>query len=265
MSQKERQRHHLLQMVIEDKTTLKEASRLMGVSYRHAKRLKKKLISEGARGLIHGNRGRPSPKALNRERVERILDLSLTTYTNFNDTHFTEKLNEIEGITVGRDTVRRLRRANGIRPKRRRRPKRHFKRRPRSLQEGMMVLWDGSPHRWFGKEKPPCCLMAAIDDATGRLLEAFFLPYECSFGYLKLVQSIVNTYGIPVSLYQDRHSTLHRNDDNWTLEEQLAGEQEPTQVGGALRSLGITHLRPYSPGQGTSRETLWGTSGSACR
>jgi len=258
MSQKERQRHHLLQMVIEDKTTLKEASRLMGVSYRHAKRLKKKLISEGARGLIHGNRGRPSPKALNRERVERILDLSLTTYTNFNDTHFTEKLNEIEGITVGRDTVRRLRRANGIRPKRRRRPKRHFKRRPRSLQEGMMVLWDGSPHRWFGKEKPPCCLMAAIDDATGKLCEAFFIPYECSFGYLKLVQSIVNTYGIPVSLYQDRHSTLHRNDDNWTLEEQLAGEQEPTQVGGALRSLGITPIFALTPQAKGRVERLFG-------
>jgi len=238
MSQKERQRYHLLKMVIDRKIVLKEARKLMGISYRHAKRLKTKLISEGAKGLIHGNRGRPSPKALSRELVEKILELSLSTYINFNDTHFTEKLKEEEGITVGRDTVRRLRRANGIRPKRKRRPKRHFKRRPRKPQEGMMVLWDGSPHRWFGKEKPPCCLMAAIDDATGRLLEAFFIPSECSFGYLKLLQSIVHTYGIPASIYQDRHATLRRNDANWTLEEQLAGEQEPTQVGSAMKSLG---------------------------
>jgi len=258
MSQKERQRHHLLQMVIDGKSSLKDTTERMGVSYRHAKRLKKKLISEGARGLIHGNRGRPSPKALNRELAKRIIELSLNKYTNFNDTHFTEKLNEIEGITVGRDTVRRLRRANGIRPKRRRRPKRHFKRRSRSPQEGMMVLWDGSPHRWFGKEKPPCCLMAAIDDATGRLLKAFFLPYECSFGYLKLLQSIVNTYGIPASIYQDRHSTLHRNDDNWTLEEQLAGEQEPTQVGGALKSLGITPIFALTPQAKGRVERLFG-------
>ncbi|MBW2002868.1 MAG: ISNCY family transposase [Deltaproteobacteria bacterium] len=258
MSQKERQRYHLLQMVLDCKTTLKEASRLMGVSYRHSKRLKKRLISEGAKGLIHGNRGRPSPKALNSEHAKRILELSHNKYTNFNDTHFTEKLKEIEGITVGRDTVRRLRRVNGIKPKRRRRPKRHFKRRPRSLQEGMMVLWDGSPHRWFGKEKPPCCLMAAIDDARGRLLEAFFLPYECSFGYLKLLQSMVNTYGIPASIYQDRHSTLHRNDDNWTLEEQLAGEQEPTQVGGALKSLGITPIFALTPQAKGRVERLFG-------
>ena len=258
MSQKERQRYHLLQMVIDGKTTLKEASILIRVSYRHSKRLKKKLISEGAKGLIHGNRGRPSPRALSRELAETILALSLTKYTNFNDTHFTEKLKEGEGITVGRDTVRRLRRTNGIKPKRRRRPKRHFKRRPRSLQEGMMVLWDGSPHRWFGNDTPPCCLMAAIDDATGKLLEAFFIPYECSFGYLKLLEHIVNQYGIPVSIYQDRHSTLHRNDDNWTLEEQLAGEQEPTQVGGALKSLGIIPIFALTPQAKGRVERLFG-------
>jgi transposase len=258
MSQRERQRYHLLKMVIECKNTLKEASRLMGVSYRHSKRLKKRLIGEGAKGLIHGNRGRPSPKALSHELAEKILDLSLTTYTNFNDTHFTEKLGEEEGIIVSRDTVRRLRRTNGIKPKRRRRAKRHFKRRDRSSQEGIMVLWDGSPHRWFGKDTPPCCLMAAIDDATGKLCEAFFIPYECSFGYLKLLKAIVTRYGIPASIYQDRHSTLHRNDDNWTLEEQLAGQQEPTQVGGALKSLGITPIFALTPQAKGRVERLFG-------
>jgi transposase len=230
----------------------------MRVSYRQAKRLKKKLVSEGAKGLIHGNRGRPSPRALSHELAETILDLSLTTYTNFNDTHFTEKLREVEGITVSRDTVRRLRRTNGIQPKRKRRAQKHHKRRSRKPQEGIMVLWDGSPHRWFGTDIPPCCLMAAIDDATGRLCEAFFIPYECSFGYPKLLQGIVNTYGIPASIYQDRHSTLHRNDDNWTLEEQLAGEQEPTQVGGALKSLGIIPIFALTPQAKGRVERLFG-------
>jgi transposase len=258
MSQKERQRYHLLKMVLESKTTLKHASSVMGVSYRHARRLKKKLATEGARGLIHGNRGRPSGRALSRELEKRIIELSQKTYTTFNDTHFTEKLNEVEGIIVSRDTVRRLRRTNGIKPKRRRRAKKHHQRRPRKPQEGMMVLWDGSPHRWFGKDTPPCCLMAAIDDATGKLCEAFFIPAECSFGYLKLLQSIVNTYGIPASIYQDRHGTLRRNDDNWTLEEQLAGEQEPTQVGGALKSLGITPIFALTPQAKGRVERLFG-------
>jgi transposase len=258
MSQKDRQRYHLLKMVIGGKVTLKEASRVMGVSCRQAKRLKKKLNTLGAKGLVHGNRGRPSPRALNDELATRIIELSRTTYSGFNDTHCTEKLIEIEGITVSRDTVRRLRRANGIQPKRKRRPKRHFKRRDRKPQEGMMVLWDGSPHRWFGKDTTACCLMAAIDDATSGLCDAFFLPSECSFGYLKLLQRMVTTYGIPLSIYQDRHGSLHRNDDHWSLEEQLAGEQDPTQVGAALKALGITPIFALTPQAKGRIERLFG-------
>ena len=258
MSQKERQRYHLLKMVVDSKITLTHASRVMEVSYRHAKRLKRKLATQGARGLVHGNRGRPSPRALSHELATRIIELSQKAYTSFNDTHFTEKLNEVEGITVSRDTVRRLRRAHGIRAKRRRRAKKHYQRRLRKEQEGMMVLWDGSPHRWFGKDNAPCCLMAAIDDATGTLCEAFFLPYECSYGYLKLLKAMVTRYGIPLSLYQDRHGTLHRNDDHWSLEEQLQGEQDPTQVGAALKALGITPIFALTPQAKGRVERLFG-------
>ena len=258
MSQKERQRYHLLKMVVEGKTTLKYASSVMGVSYRHGKRLKRKLVIEGARGLVHGNRGRPSGRAFHPELAKRIIELSQKTYTAFNDTHFTEKLNEVEEINVSRDTVRRLRRSNGIKPKRKRRAKKHYQRRPRKEQEGMMVLWDGSPHRWFSKDKPSCCLMAAIDDASSELLDAFFIPYECSFGYLKLLEHMVTRYGVPCSIYQDRHGSLHRNDDNWTLEEQLNGEQDPTQVGGCLQSLGITPIFALTPQAKGRIERLFG-------
>jgi transposase len=180
MSRKERQRYHLLKMVLEGNINLHDAGTLMAISFRHAKRLKRKLATEGARGSVHGNRGRSSLRALNGELFQRIIALSREKYVNFNDTHFTEKLNEVEGITVSRDTVRRLGRAHGIKPKRR----------PRKEQEGMMVLWDGSPHRWFGKDKPPCCLMAAFDVDTAKLLETFFVPYKYSFGYLKLLADI---------------------------------------------------------------------------
>jgi len=258
MSQKERQRYHLLKMVVEDALTLQQARSIMGVSYRHAKRLKRKLLSEGARGLVHGNRGRPSPRALHPELSQRIIELSQTTYRNFNDTHFTEKLHEVEGITVGRDTVRRLRRNNGIPPKRKRRGQKHHQRRARKPQAGMMVLWDGSPHRWFGEDRAPCCLMAAIDDATSELLDAFFISSECSFGYMTLLEHMVKRYGIPCSIYQDQHGSLHRNDDHWTLEEQLRGEQDPTQVGGCLQALGITSIFALTPQAKGRVERLFG-------
>lgn len=121
-----------------------------------------------------------------------------------------------------------------------------------------MVLWDGSPHRWFGKDTAPCCLMAAIDDATSGLCDAFFLPYECSYGYLKLLQHMVTTYGIPLAIYQDQHSSLHRNDDHWSLEEQLQGEQDPTQVGTALKALGITPIFALTPQAKGRIERLFG-------
>jgi transposase len=79
MSQKQRQKYHLLKMVVESKITLKQASSVIGVSYRHGKRLKRKLATEGARGLVHGNRGRPSPRTLNGELAQRIIALSRKT------------------------------------------------------------------------------------------------------------------------------------------------------------------------------------------
>lgn len=66
----------------------------------------------------------------------------------------------------------------------------------------MMVLWDGSPHRWFGDDRAAYCLMAAIDDATGKVPEAFFIEYEGSFAYLKLLETIVANHGIPGSIYK---------------------------------------------------------------
>jgi hypothetical protein len=100
--------------------------------------------------------------------------------------------------------------------------------------------------------------MAAIDDATSELLDAFFIPYECSFGYLKLLAHLVKRYGIPASIYQDRHGSLHRNDDNWSLEEQLNGEQDPTQVGWCLQALGITPIFALTPQAKGRVERLFG-------
>ena len=258
LSQRQLQRWHLMKMVEVGKITLKEAVEKIGVSYRQAKRILRALKEKGMRGLIHGNAGRPSHHRLSEVLRERVLQLSREVYPDFNDAHFTEKLGEQEGIVLGRETVRRIRRGAGILSKRRRRAKKHRKRRERMAQEGWMVLWDGSPHLWFGSEHPPCCLMAAMDDANGRVLAARFFPFEGTSGYLWLLKQMVKRYGIPVSIYQDRHGTLHRNDDHWSLEEQLAGRQEPTQVGLALEALGIEPIFALSPQAKGRMERLFG-------
>ena len=259
LSQRELQKVKVMSLVEVGKITLKEAADKIGRSYRQAKRIWKRVQEKGVKGVLHGNKGKSANHHIPEGEQEKVLRLSRQRYGDFNDTHFTEKLREREGMDLSRETVRKIRRAAGIGPKRKRRPTKHRKRRERKAQEGWMVLWDGSPHQWFGQTLPPCCLMAAIDDATGTVLAARFFAFEGSEGYLWLLRQIVTRYGIPISIYQDRHGSLKRNDDHWSLEEELAGRQEPTQVGQALRGLGIQPIFALSPQAKGRIERLFGT------
>ena len=258
ISQQEVQRHRVLELVLRGDVMLGEAAQALEVSYRHAKRLKARA-KQGLHAMAHGNRGRAPSNKTDTSTQAAVLTLSQEKYLSFNDAHFTEQLAEKEGIRLSRETVRVIRREAGIRPKRKHRPKKHHRRRERRPAEGLMVLWDGSPHRWFGKDRPPCCLMAAMDDATGKVLKLLFVPHEGSWAYLKLLEGVVSDYGIPVSVYQDKHSSLKRNDDFWSIEEQLEGRQYPTQVGAALEALEIGAIFANSPQAKGRIERLFAT------
>ncbi len=252
LSTREMQRLQILQKVTRGGMTLREGADLMGVCYRHGKRLLARFRREGPKGLAHRQRGQPARNALGPETRDRILGLHQGRYAGFNDTHFVQMLGEREGLRIGRETVRRWLRAAGIAPKRRRRPPRHRSRRERRPQEGLMVQWDGSPHRWFGPGKAACSLLHAVDDASNRVLGALFRPQEDAIGYLKLLDMVVRRYGVPVTFYQDRHSALHRNDDHWSHEEELAGVRFATHVGRVIDELGA-HPIPASSAQAKGR------------
>ena len=258
MSKKELTRYRVLGGVLEGQLALQEAAVALGVSPRHARRLLRRLREHGPQGLVHGNRGRPPANRTSDELRKDILAWVEDRYAGFNDTHLAEILVEREGVSIGRETLRTILRAAGHRSKRKRRPKRHHRRRERSAAKGLMILWDGSPHRWLGDDQPAITLMAAVDDADGELLAAFFTPQETSLAYLRLLNTVVLLHGIPVSVYQDRHSALRRNDDFWSLEEQLAGRQRPTQVGQALEDLAIQPIFALSPQAKGRVERLFG-------
>lgn len=247
ITQRDISRYHVLRIALDGRIVLSEAAATLGISYRHAKRLKKKLMEKGISGLPHGNRGRSPSNKTPEELSSRVAALSNDRYSKFNDTQFWEMLCEREGIELSRETVRAIRRGEGIKPKMKRRGKKHRKRRDRKESAGLMMLWDGSPHRWFGEEYPPCCLMAAMDDATGEVLSLIFVEKEGSVGYLRTLERVISRYGIPASVYHDKHSALVRTDDNWSIEEELAGQQYPTQVGAALKALGIQSIPASSP------------------
>jgi transposase len=218
VTEEQMKRWEVLRKAKSEGRTLASLAPLLGVSYRQAKRLKARLEAEGMEGLAHGNQGRLPANAVGPAVRERVLELSQGRYASFNDTHFCQELASQEGIVLGRETVRRWRRESGQPAKHTHRAPRHRRRRPRELAEGMMMLWDGSPHRWFGVEQPACCLMAAIDDATGKVLALHFAPVESAWAYLKLLDEVLVRWGVPLSIYQDRHTIHKRADDFWSLE-----------------------------------------------
>jgi len=247
MSREEAKRVRIMEHVVGGRITLKAAMDFLGVCYRQAKRIKGRYLKHGIAGLVHGNRGRVPANAYGDEMKYKVVELHQQKYFDSNDTHFTELIAEREGLDIGRESVRKILRAAGIKPKRKRRPPRHHSRRPRREQFGMMAIWDGSPHRWFGEEREPCCLMSCVDDATGQLLGALFVPAESSAGYLRLLDMVLREHGAPLSIYHDRHSSLVRCDNHWSLEEQIRGEQYPTHVGLVLSQIGIISIPANSP------------------
>ena len=258
MSRKEVRRPGLVQLAVAGKDYDGRRGAALDMSLRQFRRLTARYRAEGVRGLVHRLRGRPSPRALDRELRDRVRELIQTTYREFNDCHCTEKLREVEGLAVGRETVRRLRRALGPPPKRRRRPPQHRTRRPRHPAMGRLVLVDGSPFDWLGTGTPRF-LLGAVDDATSRVLALHLRPAEDLHGYLTLLQRVATRHGVPVTLYGDRLGVFVRNDAHWSLEEELQGRQHPTQFGQVLRDLGIGYIAAHSPQAKGRVERLWAT------
>jgi transposase len=258
LSRKEIHRLQVLEKVMGKIISLRTASQHLELSYRQAKRLWSRFKTQGAAGLAHLRRGKSSPRALSPDLRQRILNLFQTSYFDFNTTHFTEMLLEREHIAVSRESVRSILRAAHIPPKKRHRPPRFRRRRTPKPQFGMLLQWDGSPHPWFGPQHPPCCLMAAIDDATSKLIAAFFTLAESSEAYLRLLDRVLQKFGTPLAIYHDRHGSLVRTDNFWSLEEQLQGFQYPTHVGRVLQVLHIQSISALSPQAKGRVERLFG-------
>jgi hypothetical protein len=127
-------------------------------------------------------------------------------------------------------------------------------------QEGLLLQADGSPHRWLGPQGPEWTLIGGIDDATGTVAYALFREQEDAAGYMLWLRRVVETEGLPVALYVDRHGIFRRSPrEPLTLEEELAGGPLPTQFGRVLAELGIRLIQARSPQAKGRVERLWGT------
>ena len=260
MSQKEFQRVKVIENAADGRLSVREAARLLQLSERQVQRLKRRYQPDSIAWVQHGNRGRPMPWAVSPPQKQLILSLARGKYQGFNDSHLAEKLRDQEDLALSRETVRRILRAAKLASPQKRRPRKYRSRRPPRPRFGMMALTDASRHDWLEGRGPVLTLIGFQDDATGQILAAHFqLEAENTVGYLRALHALIATHGIPLSLYRDRHSIFQRNDAHWTLAEQLAGEQSPTQLGRALDQLGIAQIPAYSPQAKGRIERAWRT------
>jgi transposase len=258
LSQKELQRVSVISACIKGDMACARAAGLLGLSVRQIKRLKKRMREDGEAALAHANRGRPSHRRLPDAIRTKIVQLSRGIYAGFNDHHLCEKLVEHEGFSLRRETLRRLLRSNGLGSPRKRRAPAHRQRRLRSARLGELVQLDGSAHDWLEGRGPQLTALGLQDDATGKILAAQFFPSETTFGYLCLLRHLLRRHGVPLAFYGDHSGVFVRNDDRWTVDEQLAGKRQPTQFGRALEQLGVTFIAANSPQAKGRVERLWG-------
>jgi hypothetical protein len=196
---------------------------------------------------------------LSEEQRQRVVDLINQKYAGFNDCHLTEKLRTVERIVLSRALVRRVRHEAGLPAKRKRRAPKHRKRRDREAREGALVLIDGSTHDWLEGRGPTFTLVGAIDDASGKILALALRVHEDLHGYMAMLGQMLHQHGMPLALYGDRFGALVRNDGHWSVEEQLAGRQRPTQFGQLLEELGIAFIAAHSPQAKGRVERMWET------
>jgi len=243
MSTEEARRISIINQAIEKLISQKKAAEVIGLSYRQTKRLVGRVRKEGNRGLIHKSRGKVGSRRIDDKIRSKVLELYNEKYWDFGPTFASEKLYELDGIAISHETLRLWLVGEGNREwQRKARP--HRKWRQRKDCFGEMVQMDGSHHDWLEGRGPWLILMGYVDDATGMTFGRFY-DYEGTMPAMDSLRRYIETYGIPQSIYLDKHST-YKSPKKQTIEEQLRNEVPMTQFGRAAKELGIIVIHANS-------------------
>ena len=253
LRQKDLKRLHVMHKVLEGTMTQAEAADLISLTERQIRRIVKRIRQEGDKGIGHAARGKPSKRKLPKKLKNRIVRLYTTTYHDFGPTLFTEKLEEREGIVISRETARAWLMEEGLWKKQRRR-KAHRQWRERKDRFGEMLQMDGSHHDWFEGRGPRCVLMAYSDDATGNVYGRFY-EYEGTIPAMDSFTRYSTKYGIPMSVYLDKHTTYK----SWAGSNEFREAEPVSQFGRALAELGVRMLHAHSPQAKGRIERLFNT------
>jgi hypothetical protein len=253
MSKKEFDRLEVLLGVQSGRLRVADACALLSLKRRQVFRLLGGLKHGGATSLVSKRRGRPSNNRLPEAYRDLALSLVRERYADFGPTLAAEKLAEVHGCTISRETLRGWMIAAGLWVDRRHRlPSPHQPRRRRDCF-GELVQIDGSEHAWFEDRAQKCTLLAFVDDATSRLMHLRFVASESTFDYFRATRSCLETHGKPIAFYSDKHSIFRVNAKD------AAGGDGATQFGRALTELNIDILCANSPQAKGRVERAFGT------
>jgi biotin operon repressor/transposase-like protein len=251
MTQRDRDRLVVLKQAHKRQITQGQAADQLECSERHVRRLVKKLKSEGDKAVIHGLRGRAS----NRKRSEKDRDkivriLSQEVYQDFGPTLAAEYLTQKHKLQIGREALRKLMMRAGLWQGRRRKVEAVHVWRQRRSCRGELVQWDTSEHDWLEGRGERFYLIHMIDDATSELT-ARFVTHDSTEENMRLLKTYLETNGRPAAFYTDKASLFQTAPKIARDQKELPVEERqplpPTQVGRALRELGIAWQAAHSP------------------
>jgi hypothetical protein len=241
MSYEELDRVGVIERVIEKRLTQREAARMLGLTSRQVRRLRRGYEQDGARALASKHRGRPSNRRLPSELRREALATVRGQYEGFGPTLAHEKLTERHDLRLSVETLRHWMIEDGLWvPRARREPRIQQPRRCRPCR-GELIQIDGCDHEWFEERAGRCTLLVFVDDATSALMELLFCESESAFSYFAAMRSYLEQHGKPVALYSDKAGVFRVN------KKEPQGGTGLTQFTRALGSLNIDILCANTP------------------
>ena len=235
------------------KITWWQAAEILGFSDRHLRRIRERYQEFGYESMFDKRRGQPSPKRVPLGTVEQVLALYREKYFDLNVRHFHEKLRQQHQIDLSYTWVKSVLQGAGLVARQRQRGV-HRQRRPRRPLPGMLLHIDGSHHRWFQDERW-YDLIVILDDASSEIYYAQLTEEESTLTVMAGLKAVIESKGIFCALYSDRGS-------HFWLTPKAGGKIDPhrlTQVGRALRELGVQMIPAYSPQARGRSERNFGT------
>lgn len=258
MSKRELDRLEVIHKVIDKRMRQKKAAELLSLSCRQVRTIVRKVKRHGDAAIMHGNRGKPSPRKYSDDFRKKIIAIVNFKYNDFGPTLASEKLDEINGIEINRETLRGWMIEEHIWiPRKYKETAQGHSWRKRKDCFGEMVLLDGSIHDWLEGRGPKMTMMAYIDDASNIVFGKFY-PAETTESAMRSFQKYIKKYGIPLKIYFDRHS-IYKTTRQPNLDESLKGKTPQTQFEKVLEILNIEPIHAYSPEAKGRVENLFGT------